>query len=144
MSSEELSDCRCAFCGIDLDDNAPAHMSLETMQSFCSLECLENERNGKRNFQSLVNEDKKNGENGENDEETQMLQVRARGKYNGEVIDGLASFHLSGTVMLDFKHPQFKASFDVPKTFLQVVKAIYQDSEDEHQDSENKWEQVKM
>ena len=69
-------------------------------------------------------------------EKDDLLTVPVKGKCNGKVINGTASFSMHGVVHLDFIDPQLKGTFIVPKLFLQIVSEMYDVGDDEEEISE--------
>jgi hypothetical protein len=110
----------CYSCGINLPDQ---HVVVDLIcgLQYCSQECF---TSGKKY------------EPPEIDPDTNPLTVPVRGKCNGQVIKGTASFSMHGDVFLEFTEPQLKGSFVVPKIFLQIVAEMYENSDEKNSDSE--------
>ena len=119
MSSESsFPDDRCYACGIDLEFDEYENEVIVSQMSgrqYCSMPCF---TSGKKFEPPKIDEE-------------DPLTVPVRGKCNGSVINGTASFDMHGTVRLKFRDPSLKGSFEVPKLYLQIVKELYSDSVDE-------------
>lgn len=109
-SDEELDyDGSCYACGISLPDTNVI-VSKESLRQFCSEECY---LSGKKYTPPII------------DKEAAPLTVPVKGKCNGKVIQGIATFSMHGEVFLEFTEPKLEGNFIVPKLFLQIVSELY-------------------
>lgn len=119
-SDSEVEEDICYACGIDITD--AAIVAPLSGNQFCSTGCF-------TSGMKYVPPEKPSEDDVDNVEA--QLSATVRGKCNGKIIKGKALFDPHGTVHLDFDEPQLRATFDVPKLFLQIVKELYEPSDDE-------------
>ena len=108
----EFVDNNCYVCGIEMPESGI--IGAKSGRQYCSDDCFD--KAGTAEYKEPT-------------EELDDLTVPVKGKCNGKVIKGTATFSIHGDVHLEFDEPQLKATMTVPKAFLKFVSVMYDNEE---------------